>query len=127
MPVLPATITIQHQVFTTTGTDEHNNPIGTLADPVDRSVIGVYQFGADHDHGEVDPISVEYAARTIIDMVLQVPDPTLYKKWDNVLIFDGDNWIAFEVQGRPVDWRLGIPWPRYGGLFGGIVHARRVN
>lgn len=123
LSVLPTNITIQHQVFNATGTDAHNNPIGELEAPVTRLIIGIQQL---HD-GRVDPISVEYVERTIIDLIIQVPDPTLYKKLDRVLVNNGAEWLAYEVQNRPVSWSNGLPWQRYAGLFGGTVHVRRVN
>jgi|SRR5581483_7171482 len=123
MPVFPATIEIQHQVFQDTGTDAHGNPTGALSAPVTRFIIGIQQL---HD-GRVDPISVEFVERTIIDLILEVPDPTLYKKLDRVLVNNGTEWLAYEVQNRPVNWANGLPWQRYSGLFGGTVHVRRVN
>lgn len=123
MPILPATIPIQHQVFTPGGVDAHNNPTGRLSDPVTRYIIGIQQL---HD-GRVDPISVEFVERTITDLILEVPNPRLYKKLDRVLVNNGNEWLAYEVQGQPVSWSNGLPWQRYAGLFGGTVHVRRVN
>ena len=123
MPVFPNQIEIQHQIFTVTGTDSHGNPTGALSDPIIRYIIGIQQLG----DGRVDPISVEYVERTIIDLILQVPDPTLYKKLDNILVNNGTEWLAYEVQGRPVSWSNGLPWQRYAPIFGGTVHVRRVN
>lgn len=123
MPILPATIQIQHQVYNPSGTDAHGNPTGTLADPVTRYIIGIQQL---HD-GRVDPISVEFVERTIVDLILEVPTPRLYKKLDRVLVNNGNEWLAYEVQGQPVSWSNGLPWQRYSGLFGGTVHVRRVN
>jgi hypothetical protein len=123
MPVFPATIEIQHQIWTVTGTDGHGNPIGSLSDPIIRYIIGIQQLG----DGRVDPISIEYDERTITDLILEVPDPTLYKKLDNVLVNNGDEWLAYEVQGKPVSWSRGLPFQRYASLFGGTVHVRRVE
>lgn len=123
MPVFPCNVEIKHQIFTATGMDGHNNPIGTLSDPITRFIIGIQQLG----DGRVDPISIEYVQRTIVDLILQVPDPTLYKKLDNVLVYNGTEWLAYEVQNRPVSWSNGLPWQRYSKIFGGTVHVRRVN
>jgi hypothetical protein len=123
MAIFPASVEIQHQVWTQTGTDGHNNPIGTLASPVTRYIIGIQQL----QDGRVDPISLDYVERTIIDLILEVPDPTLYKKLDNVLVYNGTEWLTYEVQNRPVSWSNGLPWQRYASIFGGTVHVRRVN
>lgn len=123
MPIFPASVPIQYQEFSVTGTDAHNNPVGTLAEPVTRYIIGIQQL---HD-GRVDPISIEYVERTIVDLLLEVPDPRQYKKLDRVLVNNGNEWLAYEVQGQPVSWSDGLPWQRYSTLFGGTVHVRRVN
>lgn len=130
MPVFPAQIPIQHQVFVFE-VDGSNNPVldadgnpkGSLADPVTRMIIGIQQLG----DGRVDPISVEYVERTITDLILEVPDPTLYKKLDRVLVNNSIEWLAFEVQNRFTSWSNGLPWQRYSKLFGGTVHVRRVG
>jgi hypothetical protein len=123
MPIFPASIPIQHYVWTQTGTDAHNNPVGSLAAPVTRMIIGIQQLG----DGRVDPISVEYVERTIVDLILEVPTPSLYKKLDNVAVNNGVEWLTYEVQGQPVSWSDGLPWQRYAQIFGGTVHVRRVN
>lgn len=123
MPIFPTDVQIQHQVFTPNGTDAHNNPIGTLAAPVIRNIIGIQQLG----DGRVDPISVDFVERTIVDLILQVPNPKLFKKLDRVLVNNGIEWLAYEVQGQPVSWSNGLPWQRYASIFGGTVHVRRVN
>jgi hypothetical protein len=123
MPIFPCAVEIQHQVWTQTGLDAHNNPIGELSDPIIRMIIGIQQL----NDGRVDPISIEYVERTIIDLLLEVPDPKLYKKLDNVLVNNGVEWLTYEVQNRPVSWSNGLPWQRYASIFGGTVHVRRVN
>jgi hypothetical protein len=130
LTVLPAKIPIQHQVWVwqvdSQGKqvlDADGNPVGSLAAPVTRYIIGIQQL---HD-GRVDPISVEYVERTITDLILEVPDPTLYKKLDRVLVNTTGETVAYEVQGRPVNWQIGLPWQHYSKLFGGTVHVRRVN
>lgn len=123
MPIFPCEVEIQHQIWTQTGLDAHNNPVGELSDPITRMIIGIQQL----NDGRVDPISIEYVERTIIDLLLEVADPTLYKKLDNVLVNNGTEWLAYEVQNRPVSWSNGLPWQRYARIFGGTVHVRRVN
>jgi hypothetical protein len=112
MPVFPATITVQHQVWVwnTNGDgnpvlDADGNPTGQLSAPVDRKVIGFQQL---HD-GRVDPISPDYVERTITDIVMEVPDGSVYKKLDRVTLASGGEQVAFEVQGRPPTWRQGLP------------------
>lgn len=123
MPIFPCLVEIQHQIWTSTGTDAHGNPTGSLSAPITRMIIGIQQLG----DGRVDPISVDYDERTITDLILEVPDPTLYSKLDNVLIYDGADWEAYEVQGKPVSWSRGLPFQRYAAIFGGTVHVRRVE
>jgi hypothetical protein len=123
MPVFPANIPIKHHVWTVTGTDAHNNPTGSWAPPVTRMIIGIQQLG----DGRVDPISIEYVERTIVDLILEVPDATVYNKLDNVEVNDGTEWQTYSVQGQPVSWSDGLPWQRYAQIFGGTVHVRRVN
>jgi hypothetical protein len=123
MPIFPASIEILHQIFTVTGTDSHGNPVGSLSEPITRLIIGIQQLG----DGRVDPISIEYVERTITDLILEVPDPTLYKKLDSVSVYNGVEWLAYEVQGKPVSWSRGLPWQRYSSIFGGTVHVRLVE
>lgn len=123
MPVFPATIPIQHYVYTGSTDDAHGNETPTYADPVTRMIIGIQQLG----DGRVDPISVEYVERTITDLIIQVPDPTLYKKLDNIGVNNTVEWLLYEVQGKPVSWSNGLPWQRYSSLFGGTLHVRRVE
>jgi hypothetical protein len=86
-------------------------------------IIGIQQLG----DGRVDPISIEYVERTIVDLILEVPDATVYNKLDNVEVNDGTEWQTYSVQGQPVSWSDGLPWQRYAQIFGGTVHVRRVN
>lgn len=123
MAVFPAKIPIKHYVYTGSTDDAHGNPTPTYASPVTRLIIGVQQLG----DGRVDPISVEYVERTIIDLIIQVPDPTLYKKLDNIGFNNTVEWLLYEVQGQPVSWSDGLPFQRYAPLFGGTLHVRRVN
>jgi hypothetical protein len=124
--VLPATIEVQHQVYEYTGTtDARGNKVGALADPVTRLVISFYRLGWESPRH--DPISLDYEARTITDLLMLVPDPNIYKKLDRVLIPSGSDWVAYEVQNITISWSEGFTWRRYAPLLGGEVHIRRVQ
>jgi hypothetical protein len=121
--VMPAVIQVQHQVYTADGgTDARGNPTGALAAAVTRNVIGFYRPG-----NPTDPITVEYMARVISEIMMMSYEPTLYNKLDRVLVFDGAETLAYEVQGQPISWAVGYPWQRYAPLLGGEVHIRRVE
>jgi hypothetical protein len=120
--VFPTAIQVQHLVYTPDGgTDARNNPTGALAPAVIRQVIGFYRPGS------TDPITVEYMARTVSELIMFCFDPTDYNKLDQVLVFDGAQTLAYEVQSQPISWATGYPWRRYAGLLGGEVHIRRVE
>lgn len=124
--VLPATIQIQHQVYTVDGgTDARGNPTGTLADPVNRNVIGFYRLDWAGPHP--DPISVDYLARTITELLMLTHEPGVYKKLDRVLLNDGTKNLAYEVQNRPIPWSAGFTWSNYSSMLAGEVHIRRVQ
>lgn len=63
---------------------------------------------------------------------MAVPDPTVYKSGDQVLLFgqvvddEYDGGTAFVVDGDPSDSRLG-PWREHLHNFGGVVKLRRVQ
>lgn len=132
MPVFPAKVMIKHQAYLL-NVDSGGSPIldadgnqtSGFADPVTRYIIGIQQTSP--AEGIADPVTVDYTERVIIDMILEVPDSTLYKKWDRVHINNGVEWLSYEVQNRPVSWSQGFPWQRYSRIFGGTVHVRRVN
>lgn len=124
--ILPATIQIQHQVWTTDGgTNARGNPTGALADPVNRMVVGFYRMHWADPHP--DPVSVDFLARTISDLVMLTHEPTVYKKLDRVLLNSGAGNLAFEVQNVPISWSPGFTWQRYAPLLAGEVHVRRVQ
>lgn len=132
MAVLPANIEIQHQSYVFNTDDDGNpvldsrgNPTGALAEPVTRYAINVYQVDWQKPHP--DPISIEYLERTIAEIIVMVPDPYNYKKLDRVLIWNGAETLAYEVMNLSISWGPGFFFPRYGGLFGGEVHGRRVS
>jgi hypothetical protein len=129
MAVLEAQVPVMHRVFVqnTGNTGRHGSAAeGTLSDPIARYALDVYP--AHWARGvTLDPVDIDTAARTVIDMLMDVPDPSVYKKRDEVLI----NGIAFVVQGLPEitgDWAEGMmPLPEYDDMFGGVVHIRRVT
>ena len=126
MPVLPATLQIQHLVWTTTGsTDARGNPAGALAPPVTRQVIGFYNMSAPGQ----DPISLDYLERTITDKIMLVPsgEAELYHKLDRVEVSAGVAVLTYEVQNVPIDWGIGFTWRRYAALLAGEVHIKRVQ
>ena len=132
MGVYPENVAVQHRSFVwetdTNGnpvTDAHGNPVGALAAPVTRYAFTVYQVDWQHPHP--DPISIEFLDRTIAEIILMVSDPYDYKKLDEVQIWNGAEWLAYEVMNLSISWGPGFPWQRYAGLFGGEVHGRRVN
>jgi hypothetical protein len=121
--VYPADIQVQHLVYVPDGgTDSRGNPTGVLDAPVIRQVIGFYRPGP-----QPDPISLDYMARTITQLVMLVYEPTLYNKLDQVWAYDGAEWLAYQVQNQPISWATGYPWRRYAALFGGEVYIRRVE
>lgn len=65
----------------------------------------------------------EVTALTDTDMMLDVPDATVYKRRDTVEI----NGISYVVQGRPEDWADDQIMSEYDDMFGGTVLVRRVD
>jgi peptidoglycan hydrolase-like protein with peptidoglycan-binding domain len=137
MPVFPATITIQHQSWTfdtdSNGDpvlDADGNPTGSLGPPVTRKIIGFQQMGEGQTQ---DPISPDYVQRTITDILMEVPDGSIYNKLDRVLLPNAafgtpgpQEGVAFEVMGFSPTWQSGLPWRHYAKLFGDTVLIRRV-
>lgn len=125
MAVLPATVPIQHRVWTanTDPVRHGQSGEGTLAEPVQRFAIQVYPMS--WTNPDQDPITVDAAGRTVTDLLVDVEDPSLYKKNDEILI----NGVSFVVQGLPGfdDVAMG-PLPEFEDLLGGgTVHVRRVT
>lgn len=128
--ILPATISFQHRVWTPGAADIHGNPTGALGAPINRLAIACYPMHFRNPH--TDPISADYVARTETDILVDVPDASLFKKLDQLIFamelpFATDTGIAFEVQGLPVNWGLNMPIQAFGRLFPGVVHGRRVG
>jgi hypothetical protein len=122
-----AQVPIMHRVFVknTTAGRHGSAEEGTLSDPVQRFIIQVYP--ARWQRPTPDPINMEDYTRTITNLVMDVPDPKVYKKHDEVLI----NGTSFVVQGNPdvdANWADGTQiFPEYDSLFGGQVLIRRVG
>jgi hypothetical protein len=128
LSILPAAIAIKHRMYNATSADDsHGNPVGALSEPVDRQVIGIYRLK--WSDSEKDRVSLDFLSRTVVDVIMLVPgsDVSLYKKLDQVLIFDGAQWLAHEVQNPPISWSSGFTWQRYAKLLAGEVHIRRVQ
>lgn len=113
------TIPILHKIWVASGP----RGAGEFADPITRYVYSIapMHWRAPHD----DPVDVEAVARTMADILLDTPEPDVYKKLDSVLIHG----ISFEIQGQPaaMDWNKDMPMPDYDNMFGAMVHARRVQ
>lgn len=121
MSIFPATIPVQHQVWTDTGNkDSHNKTIYNFAPPVARMVIAVHPM---RRMPRRDPVTVEYEARTETDLVVEVPDATIYSKNDRVLI-KGE---AFLVQNDPRNWGGDDPFGFDKTMFGGSLHVKRIT
>lgn len=121
MSIFAANIGVQHQVWTKTGTkDSHNKDIYTHGPVIPRAVIAVHPL---HRIARHDPTTVEYEARTETDLLMEVPDATLYSKNDRVLLYGK----AFLVQNDPRNWGGDDPFGFDVSTFGGTVHIKRVT
>lgn len=127
MAVWDAQVVVMHRVFTpNTAPGRHGSAQeGTLAAPVERKVYQVY--AARWQRPVPDPIDIEDLTQTVTNLVMDCPDPSIYKKQDQVLI----NGTAFLVQGLPdldANWGNGTQMlPEYDDMFGGQVLIRRVG
>lgn len=127
MAVLDAQVPVAHRSFVPNSAPGRHGSAqeGTLSDPVTRYAYQVYP--ARWQRPVPDPINLEDTGRTITNLLMDVPDPSVYKKRDSVLI----NGLAYEVQGLPEaegDWGNGTQlFPEYDDMFGGTVLIRRVT
>jgi hypothetical protein len=127
MSVLEAEVVVQHRVFieNTASTGRHgSSQEGTLSDPIERKVFQI--FPARWQRPVPDPINLEDLDRSITDLLMDVPDPSVYKQRDTVLI----NGVSFVVQGLPdfQGWGDGLQiMSEYDDMFGGSVLIRRVT
>jgi hypothetical protein len=128
MAVLDAEVPVEHRVWVqNSGSQQRHGQAaeGTYAEPITRYAYQVYP--ARWQRPTPDPINIEDLARTDINLLMDVPDATVYKNQDQVLI----NGTAFVVQGNPAfeDWGDGMQLMReYDDLIGGgQVLIRRVT
>jgi hypothetical protein len=126
--VVDAQVVVMHRVFVKNAgtTGRHGSAEeGTLSAPVQRLAYQVYP--ARWQRPTPDPIVMEDYTRTVTNLVMDVPDPSVYKKHDTVLI----NGVSFVVQGLPdvdANWGNGTQiFSQYDDLFGGQVLIRRVG
>lgn len=115
-----ANIVIQHQVWSQGAKNTHGVGVDQWAPAVEQRVIAVYPLHRLPHHDVADS---EYVARSLIDWIMEVPDPTLYSKNDRV-VFNGD---SFRVMGTPANWGAGNPFGFDNSFFGGTVHIERVT
>lgn len=126
MAVLEAQVPVGHCVFTpNTVPGRHGSAQeGTLADPVTRYVYQVYP--ARWQRPVPDPINMEDLDRSVTDLIMDVPDSSVYKQHDTVLI----KGVSFVVQGLPEfeGWGDGLQiMSEYDDMFGGMVLIKRVT
>lgn len=126
MSVLEAQVPVQHRVFiqNVASTGRHgSSQEGELSDPIDRFAYQVYP--ARWQRPVPDPINLEDLSRAVVDLVMDVPDPSVYKQRDTVLL----NGVSFEVQGLPdfMGWDALQIFPEYDDMFGGSVLIKRVT
>ena len=124
MGLLDPQVPVEHRTFVlNTVPGRHGSATeGTLSDPVTRKIFQVYPVG----WLKGDPINVEDPDRTVTDLVMDVPDSTVYHKRDTVTIHG----TSFVVQGLPEfdDWGNGLSYrTEYDHLFGGTVLLKRVT
>jgi hypothetical protein len=97
---------------------------GTLSDPIERFAYQVYP--ARWQRPVPDPINLEDLDKTVTDLLMDVPDPSVYKQRDTVLI----NGVSFVVQGLPdfQGWGDGLQiMSEYDDMFGGSILIKRVT
>lgn len=127
MAVLDAEVPVAHRVYVenTASTGRHgSSEEGTLSAPVTRYVYQIYP--ARWQRPVPDPINIEDLDRSITDLIMDVPDSSVYKQHDTVLI----KGISFVVQGLPEfeGWGDGLQiMSSYDDMFGGTVLIRRVT
>jgi hypothetical protein len=125
--VFTPTIPIMHQIRTpelnedgTQKTSGHGNAIYTFSDPIPRLAIAVYPL---HKIPHHDQVSADYAARVMIDFIMEVPDASLFTK-DDLVTYAG---LKYAVEGFPFDWGSTNPFGVDATMFGGSVHILRVT
>jgi len=122
MTIFDANLDIDHQAVVATGIDTHGNEtFGYPNPPVARKAIAIYPISWTRPRR--DPVEVETVARTETQLLVDVPDATIYKKNDRVFIF-GE---SFKVENRPRNWGDDAPFGLDASMFGGTVHVLRVT
>jgi hypothetical protein len=127
MAVLDAEVPVAHRVFIPNdGTPGRHGSSqeGTYSDPITRYAYQVYPTR--WQRPIPDPVDIESLTRTETNLLMDVPDPSVYKKRDQVQV----NGFAFEVQGLPDfgGWGDGMQiMSEYDDMFGGSVLIRRVT
>lgn len=121
MGLVAATIPVQHQVWAKTGSkDSHGRDIYQHGPIINRLVEAVYPL---HMRPRRDPVTVDYEARTETDLLMSVPDATVYNKNDRVTVHGK----AFLVQNDPRNWGGDDPFGFDVSMFGGTVHLKRTT
>ena len=116
-----------HRVFieNTASTGRHgSSQEGELSAPIPRFAYQIYP--ARWERAVPDPIDMENLDKTITNLLMDVPDPSVYKQRDTVTIAG----VSFVVQGLPdfQGWGDGMQiMSEYDDLFGGTVLIRRVT
>lgn len=124
---MDAGVVVLHRVFIPNSGPQPRHGMsdeGTYSDPIERKAFQFYP--ARWQRPVPDPINVEDYDRTVQNMILDTPEPSAYKKRDQVEI-DG---VAYLVQGNPEaeSWSGGNQlMPEYDSFFGGQILVRRVT
>lgn len=126
MAVLDAEVPVMHRVFIEgTGTGRHGSATeGTLSDPIPRFAFQIYP--ARWQRPVPDPINIEDVDHTVTELLMDVPDASVYKQRDTVTV----NGTSFVVQGLPdfQGWGDGMQiMSEYDDMFGGSVLIKRVT
>lgn len=141
-PTIPAPYTAYHQVWTTelddSGNpvkDNHGNNVAYLAPPVPRPVQSINLLGnAEFRTDAREVVSSEFTNRSDVLVEVGVPDVSLYKERDVVILNasgadENGNPIggtAYHVDGPPADNQQS-PFPLLSKLVGGGIVVRRVT
>lgn len=120
-------VVVLHRVFVPNSGPQTRHGMtdeGTLSDPITRYAFQFYP--ARWQRPVPDPVDTEDYDRSISNMILDTPEPSMYKKRDQIEV-DG---VAYLVQGRPEaeSWSNGNQlMSQYDSFFGGQILVRRVD
>jgi hypothetical protein len=127
--LIPEPQVVGHQVWSPNGSkDTHGNDEGTYAPAITRPAQCFYQAGTQQ------PVSPDYAARQVQELIVMVSNPGIYSKRDRVLVggtgtvgqpYTGGR--AFFMDGHAEDFSGGSPFPLETAGFGGQLHIKRVG